>query len=312
MAPAAVADTLVVGPEGFDDAGIVRADDGRMQLFTVDFFPPVVDDPAAFGAIAAANSLSDIYACGGDPKVVLNIAGFPEDWGDETLTPIFDAAVAVVRESGAIWVGGHTVRADEPLFGFAVYGEAAEEHLVTQAGCQPGDRLYLTKPLGAGSITTGVKRGKVSPDQEAAAVQGMARLNKRGLTAMRAAGVKAATDITGFGLFGHAMNMARSSGVTLDLRAVGLPLYDGAADLAAEGVFSGAANRGRESLGDLVEISADVPEWLASLCFDAETSGGLLVAVPEEGVSAFEAELAEEAPAFVGEVLDGEAKVRLR
>ena len=303
---------MVVGPEGFDDAGIVRADDGRMQLFTVDFFPPVVDDPAAFGAIAAANSLSDIYACGGEPKVVLNIAGFPADWGDETLTPIFDAAVAKVRESGAIWVGGHTVRAEEPLFGFAVYGEAAEEHLVTQAGCQPGDRLYLTKPLGAGSITTGVKLGKVSTEQEAAAVQGMVRLNKRGLTAMRAANAKAATDITGFGLFGHAMNMAKASGVTLDLRAVGLPLYDGAAELAAEGIFSGAANRGRENLGDSVVISKEVPEWLASVCFDAETSGGLLVAVPEEGAAAFEAELAEEAPAFVGEVLAGEAQVQLR
>lgn len=283
-----------------------------MQLFTVDFFPPVVDDPAAFGAIAAANSLSDIYACGGEPRVVLNIAGFPADWGDETLTPIFDGAVATVRESGAIWVGGHTVRSEEPLFGFAVYGEASEDQLVTQAGCRPGDRLYLTKPLGAGSITTGVKRGKVSPEQEAAAVAGMARLNKPGLTAMRAAGVKAATDITGFGLFGHAMNMANASGVTLDLRAVGLPLYDGAAELAADGIFSGAANRGRENLGDRVEISTEVPEWLASLCFDAETSGGLLVAVPEDGVAAFESNLAEDPPAFVGEVLAGEAKVRLR
>ena len=112
-----------MGPEGFDDAGIVRADDGRMQLFTVDFFPPVVDDPAAYGAVAAANSLSDIYACGGEPRVVLNLAGFPKDWDDETLTPIFDAAVAKVQESGAIWVGGHTVYAEEPLFGFAVYGE---------------------------------------------------------------------------------------------------------------------------------------------------------------------------------------------
>ncbi len=301
-----------MGPEGFDDAGIVRAADGRMQLYTVDFFPPVVDDPAAFGAIAAANSLSDIYACGGEPRVVLNIAGFPADWDDETLTPIFDAAVAKVRESGAIWVGGHTVRAEEPLFGFAVFGDASEEQLITQAGCQPGDLLYLTKPLGSGSITTGVKRGAVRPEDEAAAVAGMARLNKQGLVAMRAAGARAATDITGFGLFGHAMNMARASGVTLELRGVALPLYEGAAQLAADGVFSGAAARGRENLAAAVEISDEIPAWLASLCFDAETSGGLLVAVPPEGAAAFEQALAEQPPAFVGEVQAGEAMVRLR
>lgn len=311
IAPAAVADTLIVGPEGFDDAGIVRGPDGRMQLFTVDFFPPVVDDPAAYGAIAAANSLSDIYACGGEPKVVLNLAGFPADWDDDTLAPIFDAAVGKVREAGALWVGGHTVRSEEPLFGFAVYGEADEEHLVTQAQCQPGDRLYLTKPLGAGSITTGVKRGRVTPEQEAAAVQGMARLNRQGLVAMRAAGVRAATDITGFGLLGHASNMARASALTLELRAVALPLYDGAADLAADGVFSGAANRGREGLRNGVDVSSDVPDWLASICFDAETSGGLLVAVPEAGAAAFEDALADDPPAFVGEVQEGEARVRL-
>ncbi len=303
---------MIVGPEGFDDAGIVRADDGRMQLFTVDFFPPVVDDPAAFGAIAAANSLSDIYACGGEPRVVLNIAGFPADWDQDTLTPIFDAAVAKVRESGAIWVGGHTVRSEEPLFGFAVYGEAAEDQLITQAGCRAGDRLYLTKPLGAGSINTGVKRGLVSAEDEAAAVAGMSRLNKLGLRAMRAAGVRAATDITGFGLLGHAYNMAKASQLTLELRAVGLPLYSGAAELAAQGVYSGAANRGREGLGDRVRVSDEVPAWLSALCYDAETSGGLLVAVPEDKAAIFEQELAEEPPAFVGEVIAGEAIVSLR
>jgi len=312
IAPAAISDTLIVGPEGFDDAGIVRADDGRMQLFTVDFFPPVVDDPAAFGAIAAANSLSDIYACGGEPRVVLNIAGFPADWDHDTLTPIFDAAVAKVRESGAIWVGGHTVRSEEPLFGFAVYGEASEDQLITQARCRAGDRLYLTKPLGAGSINTGVKRGMVSKEDEAAAVAGMSRLNKLGLRAMRAAGVRAATDITGFGLLGHAYNMAKASQLTLELRAVGLPLYAGAAELAAQGVYSGAANRGREGLGDRVQVSSEVPDWLSALCFDAETSGGLLVAVPEDQAVVFEQELAEEPPAFVGEVLAGEAIVSLR
>ncbi len=125
--PAAQADTLLLGPDGFDDAGAVAGENGMVQLYTVDFFPPVVDDPGAYGAIAAANSLSDIWACGGEPKVVLNLAGFPADWDQETLNPIFDAAVQKVREAGALWVGGHSVRAEEPLFGFAVFGEVAED-----------------------------------------------------------------------------------------------------------------------------------------------------------------------------------------
>jgi len=283
-----------------------------MQLYTVDFFPPVVDDPHAYGAIAAANSLSDIYACGGNPRVVLNLAGFPDDWGDETLQPIFAGAVEKVQESGAVWVGGHTVRAKEPLFGFAIFGDASEQELVTQQGARPGDLLYLTKPLGAGSITTGVKRGLVSAAAQVSAVAGMAHLNKDGLQAMRAANARAATDITGFGLFGHALNMARASGVQLDFRAVGLPLYDEAADLAAQGVFSGAANRGRIGLGDDVEVDETVPDWLAAVCFDAETSGGLLVAVPAEASADFEAALAARPPALVGEVTSGSAKVRLR
>jgi selenide, water dikinase len=290
---------------------MVRGPDGKVRLYTVDFFPPVVDDPAAYGAIAAANSLSDIYACGGHPSVVLNLAGFPDDWGDETLHPIFDAAVEKVREAGAIWVGGHSVRSQEPLFGFAIFAEVEEKDLIIQKNAKPGDLLYLTKPLGGGSITTGIKKGKVSTAQEQAAVKIMGHLNRQALLAMRAAGVKAATDITGFGLLGHATNMARAADVTLDLRAVALPLFDGAAELAAEGIYSGAANRGREGLADYVEVAAGVPDWMSSLCFDAETSGGILACVPADQAAIFVDTMGDDRPALVGEVRAGPAKVVL-
>ena len=312
ITPAASSDALLAGPEGFDDAGAVRMADGRVGLHTVDFFPPVVDDPAAYGAIAAANALSDIYACGGEPKVVLNLAGFPEDWDEETILPIVDAAVAKVVESGAIWAGGHTVRSKEPLFGFAVFGEVAEDALVTNSGARPGDLLFLTKPLGCGPLNTAVKRGVADPGQVEAACAGMARLNDLAGAALGPAGVRAATDVTGFGLMGHAANLARASGVALNIKAVGLPLYEGAAELAAEGVLSGGVKRGRAALAEVTEVSDEVPSWLADICFDAETSGGILACVPEEGRAAFEAAFPPDlAPAFIGEVAEGPACVRL-
>ncbi|RMH01358.1 MAG: selenide, water dikinase SelD [Planctomycetota bacterium] len=283
-----------------------------MALFTADFFPPVVDDPAAYGAIAAANSLSDIYAMGGEAVAVLNLAGFPSDWDESVTGPILAAAAAKVQEAGALWVGGHSVRAAEPLFGFAVFGEVAEEDLVTNQGAQPGDLLYLTKPLGCGPLTTAGKRGRAPAEALAAAQRGMAHLNRSAAAAMRAAGIRAATDVTGFGLLGHAANLARGSGVRLVFRAVALPLYEGAAELAAAGVFSGAAGRGRSALADLVEVAAGVPLWLAELCFDAETSGGLLVAVPPEREEDFRSGFGDDpAPVLVGEVAAGPAAVRL-
>lgn len=283
-----------------------------MQLHTVDFFPPVLDDPEAYGAVAAANSLSDVYACGGEPRVVLNLAGFPADWGPEILEPVFAGAVAKVAEAGALWVGGHTMRSQEPFFGFAVYGEVAEEHLVTNQGARPGDHLFLTKPLGSGPVTTAIKRGLATPAQADRVAAGMARLNRTAAAAMRAAGVRAGTDVTGFGLLGHAANLARASQVTLELRAVGLPLYPGAGEFAAGGILSGGAARGRRSLAEFVLVEPSVPPWLADLCFDAETSGGILAAVPEAAQAAFEAAFPEgEEPALVGEVQGGEPGVLL-
>jgi len=316
VAPAAVSPDLLAGFQHYDDAGAVRLAPGRAGLYTVDFFPPVVDDPRAYGAIAAANSLSDIYACGGEAKVVLNLAGFPEEWGDEILGPLFEGAVEKVLEAGALWVGGHSVRSQEPLFGFAVFGEVSEKERVGHEGARAGDRLLLTKPLGAGSITTGVKKGKTKPEDAAAAIAVMARLNRPAAAALRASGARAATDVTGFGLLGHASNLAQASGARLQFRADRLPIYAGAAELAQRGIFSGGSARGRANLAGKVEVGAQVPEWLASLAFDAETSGGILACVPGGAVAAFRqayeaagghaAEIVE-----VGEILGGPAGVVL-
>jgi len=283
-----------------------------VHLYTTDFFPPVVDDPGDYGAIAAANSLSDIYAMGGEAVVVLNMAGFPREWEADTTRPILEAAVEVVRESGAIWIGGHTMRSATPFFGFAVFGEVDESQLVTNRGAEAGDLLYLTKPLGTGSLTTAAMRGEDDGAHTRAAVLGMRRLNRGAAVAMRAAGVRAGTDVTGYGLLGHASNIARGSDKVLHLRAVGLPLYAGAGELAAAGVLSGASGRGRVALEGRVVVEKSVPAWLAALAFDAETSGGVLACVAEARQQDFLDAFPEDArPALVGEVLPGPASVVL-
>ncbi len=312
VAPAAVSPDLLAGFEHFDDAGAVRLGPGRVGLYTVDFFPPVVDDPWGYGAIAAANSLSDIYACGGEAKVVLNLAGFPEEWDDKILNPLFDGAVAKVMEAGALWVGGHSVRAKEPLFGFAVFGEVAEDQRIGHDGAQAGDRLFLTKPIGAGSITTGIKTGKTSEADAKSAMASMASLNRAGAVAARAGGVKCATDITGFGLLGHAANLAQASGVEFHIESKRIPLYAGAEALARKGITSGGSARGKSALGARVEVDSGVENWRSAIGFDAETSGGLLLCVPEAGVAAFRAALAPGAMAEeIGEGRSGAARVRL-
>ena len=312
VAPAAQSPDLLAGPEGYDDAGAVRMADGRVSLHTVDFFPPVLDDLESYGAIAAANSLSDIYASGGEAKIVLNLAGFPEDWDEEVMAAVFRGAVAKIQEAGALWVGGHSVRSQEPLFGFAIYGEVSEDELITNGGARPGDRLVLTKPIGAGSITTGVKLQRTSDEDAATAAVLMGRLNRAAAQAMRVAGVKAATDITGFGLLGHAANLARASQVELRIEASALPLYPGAEALARDGVMSGGSTRGRETLAEVVDVADSVDSWLSGVCFDAETSGGLLVAVPADALGTFLAAVPdEEGAVVVGEVRAGGPRVHL-
>ena len=285
---------LVVGPETFDDAGIVRLDpngdpDAPALVQTVDFFPPVVDDPYFYGAIAAANSLSDVYAMGGRPLSALTLAGFPKDFRQDWIEAIFRGGFEKVREAGAVVAGGHTVEG-EILFGFAVTGLVRPSALTPNSGARPGDLLFLTKRLGMGTLTTAQKRGLLDWQGLLPAARQMAALNRDGAEAMVAAGCRAATDVTGFGLMGHARNLGRASGVTLELEAARLPLFERALEFAAQGVASGGSKRNREALADEVRVSPAVPEPLATVIFDAETSGGLLLALPAAQAPRFQSE----------------------
>jgi len=274
----------------------------------------MVDDPFAYGAIAAANALSDIYASGAAPLVVLNLAGFPKDWDDETLAQVFAGAVEKVKESGALWVGGHTVHSTEPLFGFSVFGElASAEELLTNSAARPGDSLFLTKALGTGLVNAAVNKGQASEDVVATAVASMSRLNVDFLPAAKACGVRAATDVTGFGLFGHASNLARASKVDLVIYAETIPLLTGVQELAEQGGFTGACERGRIALAERVQVDSSIPDWQAGLGFEAETSGGILAAVPAAQASQFKTFFQGAGMAIsVGEVNEGSGKVHCR
>ena len=299
---------LLVGPQTVDDAGVVALE-GHPDLAlvqTVDFFPPVIDDPYLYGAVAAANSLSDVYAMGGQPLSALNLAGFPEEFSQEWVREIFKGGFDKIREAGAVIAGGHTVVSAEPLFGFAVTGTVARDKVTSNAGAKPGDQLYLTKPLGMGSITTAGKKQRIGPEEVAAAAMVMATLNAAAAQAMIAAEATACTDITGFGLVGHGHNVAQGSGVTLEFSLQALPIFKGAHALASDGVVSGGCERGKASLGEDVLVAPGSDAAVVDIVFDAETSGGLLIAVKAENASTLEAELtARDVPVHrVGQVLD--------
>jgi len=283
---------VLLGPEGYDDAGVYLVAPGIGLVQTVDFFPPVVDDPRHYGRIAAANSLSDVYAKGGTPLSVLQIVGFPKQKVPLTvLRTILDGAAEVVREAGAVVLGGHSVVDAEIKFGMAVTGRIDPDKIVRNSGAKPGDVVYLTKPLGMGSITTGGKRDLVDDATMEAACQSMGRLNKDACDAMLEAGPHAATDITGFGFLGHASSVARQSKVTFEFESAALPIFPGALELAAQGVLSGGSARTREFLGAEVAFAPSVPAPLQALLFDAETSGGLLICLAPERAAKLEAAL---------------------
>lgn len=288
---------LVVGPQTFDDAGVVRlnADAGDDQLAlvqTVDFFPPVVDDPYLYGAIAAANALSDVYAMGGRPLSALCLAGFPKEFDESWIGEIFKGGFDKVRESGAVIAGGHTVEGDVQ-FGFSVTGLVRPDQVKANSGAAIGDVVVLTKSLGMGTMTTASKRGRLSWSELEPAARQMAQLNGPAAEAMMAAGASAATDVTGFGLLGHGRNLAAGSDCTLVLDARSIPVFDGALPLAGEGIASGGSLRNRAALEGQVQVAASVDAALATVCFDAETSGGLLISIAQEQVDALLDELAE-------------------
>lgn len=283
---------LLVGPHTGDDAAVYLLDEETALIVTVDFFTPVVDDPYTFGQIAAANALSDVYAMGGRPLLCLNLVGFPTCLPVEVLGEILRGGSDKVAEAGAILAGGHTLEDDEPKYGLAAVGLVHPEGLWRNSTARPGDVLILTKPLGTGVINTAAKVDMAPPDAMAAAVDLMRTLNAAACHALRDVRVNACTDVTGFGLLGHAAEMAEASGVTLVLRAEAIPVLEGARELGAMGMFPGGAYRNRDWVkGRLAAGGVDDTDLLI-LC-DPQTSGGLLAAVPGDQVELALARLGE-------------------
>ncbi len=294
---------LLVGPDTLDDAGVVLLGSGEglsaqnaiALVQTVDFFPPVVDDPWYYGAIAAANSLSDVYAMGGRPLSALTLACFPKDFEEEWIGTILRGGFDKIVEAGAVVAGGHTVEG-AVQFGFSVTGTVHRDRVAANAGARPGDVAYLTKSIGMGTLTTAAKKKAIGWETLEPAARQMATLNAAAAEAMAAAmpdgKPHACTDITGFGLVGHAHNVARASGATLRIETGAVPLFEGALELARRGHLSGGAKRGRANLGPTVSIGAGIDDALVNLLFDAETSGGLLIVVPAERAADLERELA--------------------
>lgn len=278
---------VIVGPETSDDAGVYRLTDDLAIVQTVDFFPPVVDDPFVFGQIAAANALSDIYAMGGTPKTALNLVGFPDQELPLTLLGrILEGGAERLAKAGVVILGGHSVRDAEIKYGLSVTGLIHPNKVLTNAHAKPGDVLVLTKPLGTGFVTTANKKGSCPPATLEAAVQSMIHLNDGGARAMQQVGVHAVTDITGFGLAGHAHEMALGSGTTIELHLSQLPLLPGVEPLVQAGFFTRARKSNRQFVEPSLklECAADSPRF--EIFLDAQTSGGLLISVPEARAAA--------------------------
>jgi selenide,water dikinase len=277
---------LVVGLGAPDDAAIYRLNPEQAIIETADFFPPVVDDPYTFGAVAAANALSDVYAMGGQPLFALNLAAFPEDMPVAVISEILRGGAEKVREAGAAIAGGHTITDKEPKYGLAVTGLVHPDRIFTKGGARSGDQLVLTKALGTGVITTAHKRGEVDQNDLEAAVAGMRRLNRAAAEAAKAAGPHALTDVTGFGLLGHAHEMAHLSGVRFVIEYHALPWLPGARKYAQAWVFPGGAERNEAYFGRWVTHTAPLSDWEQRLLHDPQTSGGLLMAAAPEAAPA--------------------------
>lgn len=276
---------LLVGLEKADDAAVYRLTPDLAIIHTLDFFTPIVDDPYQYGAIAAANALSDVYAMGGEVLLALNICAFPADMDPAVISEILRGGAEKVREAGGVLAGGHTVDDKEPKYGLSVLGVVHPDRVLTKGGARPGDVLALTKPLGAGIVTTAFKGGVAEPEPVAAATASMAALNRTAAQLAGRVGVRGATDITGFGLLGHASEMANLSEVGLRFRLADLPFLPGAREYAEQWLFPAGANRNQEHFGCGVMFAADIPDEIRLLLFTPETSGGLLLAVSSDRLS---------------------------
>ena len=283
---------LIVGTETSDDAGVFRLRPDLAIVNTVDFFTPIVDDPYTFGQIAAANALSDVYAMGADPTTALNIVAFPKGKMDlDVLGDIIRGGAERARAAGAVVLGGHSIIDNEIKYGMAVTGVIHPDRVIRNVGVQPGDALVLTKPLGTGIISTAIKRRAASPASVRAAVASMTTLNKAASVVMRRFPVHACSDVTGYGLLGHAFEMASASGVTIVLEARTMPLLPGAKRLAGQGYLTGGCRRNQDYLKDKIAIDRDVSKELTEIALDPQTSGGLLIALPQSDARALLDEL---------------------
>jgi len=302
----AEAENLLVGLAPADDAVVYKLDDERALVFTLDFFPPLVDDPSLFGRIAATNALNDVFAMGGAPLLALSIAAFPESLPNEVLAAVFAAADEQVRAAGAILAGGHTLRDDEPKYGLAVVGTVHPDGFWPKSGARPGDALYLTKPLGTGMLLHAAGEGRRHEEGLAAATEAMTTLSRDAADALRPFSPHAVTDVTGFGLLGHAHEMAGRSGVRIELDAGALPFFPGAREQAAAGVRTGGDSRNRDFAGPHVDANGVADDVLA-LAYDPQTAGGLLVALPADKGAVLEAMFAGHALflAPIGRVVEG-------
>lgn len=298
---------LLVGLAGLDDAAVWQLDEKRALVVSTDFFTPVVDDPYDYGSIAAANSLSDIYAMGGIPFLALNIAALPPDLPVEISSEILRGGAEKTREAGVVIAGGHTIQDKEPKYGLVALGFVEKEKMLTKSGLQPGDALVLTKPLGFGCTTTALKQGKANEADVREVVDWMTRLNRiAGLLAVES-GLSAATDVTGFSLLGHGLEMAQASGVALYFDYAQIPFVSGARKYAEMWAFPGGASDNRVYFGPHVTFDPSIDEASQMLLFDPQTSGGLLLGVPQEKVAAFQmrAEELDQPTWVIGEVRPG-------
>jgi selenide,water dikinase len=285
---------VLVSSDTVDDAGVYRLTDDLALVFTIDFFTPIVDDARDFGRIAAANAVSDVYAMGGTPFLAVNVACFP----DEELAPSILADILLggqekMEEAGAVIVGGHTVSDRELKYGLAVVGRVHPDRIVTNAGAEPGDALVLTKPIGTGVLTTALKNDRLSDESLERVTRVMSTLNRAAAEAMIEAGARAATDVTGFGLIGHAAGLADASGVTIEIDVDGVPLLEGALETVSAGMRPGGLFANQQFYGRFVRSATRADDETIELLYDPQTSGGLLIALPAARVAAFERAFAD-------------------
>jgi selenide, water dikinase len=304
IVPAEAAD-LLVGLDPADDAAVYRLDDTTALVFTVDFFPPVVDDPRAYGRIAATNALNDVFAMGGRPLLALSVTAFPEELPTSVLGEVLAGAAEATRDAGAILAGGHTIRDDEPKYGLAVVGTVHPDGVWRKSGARAGDAVLLTKPLGTGLVLQAERDGRAPDGALDAAIEAMSELNRDATDALRSFSPHAVTDVTGFGLLGHAYETAASSDVHIAFDAWALPALPGAVELASAGVRTGGDRRNREFAGP--HVTCDAPPELEALAYDPQTAGGLLITLPADKRAVLEATFAGQGLALypVGRVEDG-------